>query len=147
MPARAAFDILMLAPVDAAARTAVTCQDLCAAAAYRLTGAAALPHGQESDVQRLLKDVTQTSVTLASAQAEWLRALVGSEDWQMLKKARTAVTHRDIESLSILSTSAPVTSLVLDGIPYDNVDLSRRFAQFAEVQFDSYADAVLSGFP
>ena len=65
----------------------------------------------------------------------------------MLKKARTAITHRDIESLSILSTSAPVTSLVLDGIPYDNVDLSRRFAQFAEVQFDSYADAVLSGFP
>jgi hypothetical protein len=33
------FDVLMLAPVDAAARSAVTCMDLCAAAAYRLTGA------------------------------------------------------------------------------------------------------------
>ncbi len=30
------FNILMLAPVDYASRTAMTCLDLCAAAAYRL---------------------------------------------------------------------------------------------------------------
>jgi hypothetical protein len=56
------FDVLMLAPVDAAARSAVSCMDLCAAAAYRLTGAVVLPNGQDSDVQRLRESVKKKKV-------------------------------------------------------------------------------------
>lgn len=59
------FDVLMLAPIDTAARTTVTCMDLCAAAVYRLAGAAERRYGQESDVQHLLKGVEQERVTLA----------------------------------------------------------------------------------
>jgi len=141
------FDVLMLAPVDAAARTAMTCMDLCAAAAYRLTGAAALSRGRESDVQHLLQSVQQNRVALAPSQDAWLHALVGSANWQILEKTRTAVTHRAIESLSVLGVGPAVTNLVIDGIPYDNIDLSHRFAQLAETQFDDFTSSILHDFP
>lgn len=141
------FDVLMLAPVDAAARTAMTSMDLCAAASYRLTGTAALPRGRESDVQHLLRSVQQNRIILAPSQDAWLRAVVGSANWQLLEKARTVVTHRDIESLSTLGVGPAVTNLVIDGIPYDNIDLSRRFAQLAEIQFNAFTSSVLRDFP
>jgi hypothetical protein len=141
------FDVLMLAPVDAAARTAMTCMDLCAAAAYRLTGAVALPRGQESDVQHLLQSIKRKKVNLAVSQNAWLHAPVGNADWQLLGKARTAVTHRAIQSISIVGVAAPVTSLVIDGKSYDNVDLSHRFARLAETGFEDFTAAVLHDFP
>ncbi len=141
------FDVLMLAPVDAAARSAVSCMDLCAAAAYRLTGAVPQPHGQESDIQRLRKSVKDKSASLGSSQDTWLRALVGAADWQLLIKVRTAVTHHAIKSLSILGTVPAVTSLIIDGKPYDNIDLTQRFAELAENQFDGFTAAVLQDFP
>jgi hypothetical protein len=141
------FDVLMLAPVDATARTAMTCMDLCAAAAYRLTGTAALPRGRESDVQHLLQSIRQNRVALASSQNGWFHKLVVSADWQLLEQARTAVTHRAIESLSVLGVGPPVTSLVIDGIPHDNINLSHRFAQLAETQFDDFTTSVLLDFP
>jgi hypothetical protein len=125
----------------------MTCMDLCAAAAYRLTGAAALSHGRESDLQHLLQSVKQEKVTLAASQDAWLHALVGSADWQLLKKARTAVTHREIESLSVLGVGPAVTNMVIDGKPYDNIELPRRFAGLAESKFGEFTAAVLHDFP
>jgi hypothetical protein len=141
------FDVLMLAPVDAAARTSVTCMDLCAAAAYRLTGAPELHHGQESSVQHLLNSVNQNNVSLAASQAGWLHTLVESADWQLLRRARTAVTHREIESLSAVGVGRAVTSLIIEGTPYDNVDMTGRFAHLAETQFNNFTTAVLQDFP
>jgi hypothetical protein len=141
------FDVLMLAPVDAAARSAVSCIDLCAAAAYRLTGAVALPNGQESDVQRLRESVKKKKVTLGSAQAAWLHALIDSTDWQLLMKVRIAVDHHAINSLSLLGSSPAVTSLIIGGKVYDNIDLSGRFAQLAEAQFGSFVSAAMRDFP
>jgi hypothetical protein len=141
------FDVLMLAPVDAAARTSMTCMDLCAAAAYRLTGAPALKRAQESDVHHLLLCIRQKQVNLPISQAAWLHSLVASADWKLLKKARTAVTHRAIEGSSVLGVGPAATSLVIDGRPYDNIGLSRRFAQFAEAHFDAFSAAILRDFP
>ena len=141
------FDVLMLAPVDAAARSAVTCMDLCAAAAYRLTGAVPQPHGQESDVQRLRGSIKKKEVTLGSAQAAWLRGLIESADWQLLMKVREAVTHRAIESLSALGTGPPETSLIIGGKPYTNISLTQRFVQLAETQFDGFTSAIMHDFP
>jgi hypothetical protein len=115
------FDVLMPAPVDATARTAMTCMDLCAAAAYHLTGAPALSHGQESDVQRLLKSVKKKEILLSVSQDTWLHALVGSADWQLPEETRTSVTHRAIESTSALGVGSAVTSLIIRGKPYDNI--------------------------
>jgi hypothetical protein len=140
------FDVLMLAPVDSAARTAMTCMDLCAAASYRLSGAARTG-GWESDVQDLLQRINRGTLTLAASQDVWLHALDRSPDWQLLKKARTAVTHRAISGLSALGSGPPVTSLVIDGQPHDNVDLSRRFAELAETYFENFTAAVLSDLP
>jgi len=141
------FDVLMLAPVDAAARTAMTCMDLCAAAAYRLAGAAALSHNRESDVQSLLQGVKQKKIILAASQDAWIHTLVGSADWQLLEKIRTAVTHRAMESRSILGVGPAVTSLIADGKSHDNVDLCRRFARLAEMRFEDFTAAVLRDFP
>ena len=140
------FDVLMLAPVDAAARSAVSCMDLCAAAAYRLTGAVPQPTGQESDVQRLRKSIKNKEITLCPSEAAWLGGLLGSAEWRLLMKVRTAVTHHSINSLSILGTGNPATSLIIDGKPYGNIDLCRRFTQLAERQFDSFTSAVISDF-
>ena len=141
------FDVLMLAPVDAAARTSMTCMDLCAAAAYRLAGAPVRKHGLESDVQHLLQSIKQRKATLAVSQSAWLHSLVASADWKLLKDARTAVTHWAIEGSSVLGSGSAVTSLVIDGKPYDNIGLSRRFAQLAETYFDDFTAAVLRDFP
>jgi hypothetical protein len=141
------FDILMLAPVDAAARSAVSCLDLCAAAAYRLAGAVAQPHGQEADIQRLREGIKYKKVTLSSSQASWLQALVGSADWQLLITVRTVVTHHAIKSLSVVGAHPATTSLVIDGKPRASNDLARRFAQFAETQFDGFVGAVMRDFP
>jgi hypothetical protein len=138
------FDVLMLAPVDAAARSAVSCMDLCAAAAYRLTGAVPHPPGQESDVQRLRKSIKDKEITLGPSEAAWLRGLIGSAEWQLLMKVRTAVTHHSINGLSLLGAANPITSLIIDGKPYGNIDLCRRFAQLAERQFDNFTSAIIS---
>jgi hypothetical protein len=141
------FDVLMLAPVDAAARTAVTCIDLCAAAAYRLAGGIVSSSGRESDVRHLLGKVERQNIILPASQAVWLRDLADSAEWQLLEKVRNAVTHRAIQSISEVGTNPPVTSLVIDDVKYDNVELSQRCASFAEMQFLAFVVAVLTDFP
>jgi hypothetical protein len=107
------FDVLMLAPVDAAARSAVSCVDLCAAAAYRLTGAAAQSKDQEADIQRLRESIKNRKVTLGSSQAAWLYALIGSAEWQLVMKVRTVVTHHAIKGLSVLGAGPAIEELPL----------------------------------
>lgn len=83
---------------------------------------------------------------MAASQDMWLYSLVRFPDWQLLIKARMTVTHLAIRSLSALGSSPPVTSLVIDNQPYDNVELSHRFVELAENYFEKFTAAVLSDF-
>ena len=141
------FDVLMLAPVRAAAY-AVRCHwhgfmRCCSVSADGRCPATDWPR---SDVQRLRKSIKNKEITLGSSEVAWLRGLVGSAEWRLLMKVRTAVTHHSINSLSLLGTGNPATSLIIDGKPYGNIDLCRRFAQLAERQFDNFANAIISDF-
>jgi hypothetical protein len=141
------FDVIMLAPVDFASRGAVTSIDLCAAAAYRLSGAQPLPRGRESDIDHLLSQVKKNRIDLPPSLGEWMGRLVASPQWQLLKLVRTAVTHRAIEGRSYIGSGPPSTELLIDGKGHDNFMLASVHAQFAEIQFVDYVKAVLSDFP
>src|SRR5947209_18228190 len=79
------FEILSLAPLDFASRTAKTCLDLCAAAAFRLAGGVP-PKGQESDVGALAKRVREDKIVLSPGQAQWLATAVGAAEWMKLAR-------------------------------------------------------------
>ena len=141
------FDVIMLAPIDFSSRAAMTSMDLCAAAAYRLSGVQPLPNDRESDVNHLQFEVQRGRVTLRPSIRSWMNQLVASSQWQLLSLVRTVVTHRAVEGHSYLGSGPPSTELVLDGIEYDNVTLTSKQAKFVELQFAGYVKAVLSDFP
>lgn len=148
--AREQFDVLQLAPIDYASRTALTCLDLCAAAAYRLRKFGAdrsLSNGHESDLERLRQAVRDHRVELHPHEERWRSTLMGSDDLRILRLTRAAVTHRSIGSHAWVGSDAPTTKIQIDGALYDGASLTSRFAQLAENQYEAFARAVLADFP
>ncbi|WP_256974088.1 hypothetical protein [Rhodococcus sp. NCIMB 12038] len=142
------FNILMLAPVDYASRTAMTCLDLCAAAAYRLrkSGQYDAHGGRESDLDHL-RNAKSHGVRLHAEQERWRAEVTGSAARSLLKRTRDIVTHRPISEYSIVGSDQPTTSIEIDGQRYDGVALTSRFARFAETQYEAFVQAVLADFP
>ena len=77
------FEILCLAPLDFASRTAKTCLDLCAAAACRLAGGIP-PEAASLMLALLAAKVRANTITLSPGQAQWLAAVVASPVWKQL---------------------------------------------------------------
>lgn len=140
------FDVVALAPASFAVRSAVTAVDLCAAAAYRLSGAL-VRNGREADVARLAGAVARSKVTLRAMQASWLDSLKSSSDWAYLLDARHVLTHRLLKGHSAIGGSRSVTHLLIDGRKVAPLELADRVVRFGEREFGSYCDAVLADYP
>lgn len=146
------FDVLIIAPIDYASRTAKSCLDLCAAAAFRMSNAESMPWPEASDRESDVADLLgrdkggkgDSPPLLRAQQAEWLRALEGNPEYAKLKKIRDVFTHRRLASWAVPPTGA---GIIVDDVRYDGVKLAEAFVALAEAQFDAYAHAVLSDFP
>lgn len=140
------FDVLQLAPIDFASRTALTCLDLCAAAAYRLRRAGRFDRHGESDLEHLREAIRKNGVQLHEGQERWRQALVGDNKFRLLKLVRDQVTHRALERHTTIGEGPPKTTITIEGKPYDGT-VATLFADFAESQYQAFTTAVLADYP
>ncbi len=105
------FDVLIIAPIDYASRTAKSCLDLCAAAAFRMSNVESMPWSdddKESDVADLLRQTEKwkddSRPLLRAQQGEWLRALEGNPEYAKLKEIRDVFTHRRLAPWAVPPT-------------------------------------------
>lgn len=140
------FDVLQMAPIDFASRTAMTCLDLCAAAAYRLRRAGRFDRPGESDLEHLREAISKNGVQLHEGQERWRRALMGDNNFRILKLVRDQVTHRALERRTTIGEGSPRTTITIEGKQYDGT-VATRFADFAKSQYQAFTTAVLADFP
>ena len=129
------FNILMLAPVDYASRTAMTCLDLCAAAAYRLrkSGQYDAHGGRESDLDHL-RDAKSHGVRLHAEQERWRAEVTGSAARSLLKRTRDIVhPSTDLGVLNRRQRSADH----LDRDRWTTIRRSRSNFSFRSIRRDS----------
>ncbi len=146
------FDVLIIAPIDYVSRTAKSCLDLCAAAAFRMSNEGEMPWREASDrecdvaglIARTKTWENESLPLLRSQQAGWLRDLETDPEFKRLKMIRDAFTHQRLKSHANPPDGA---GIIVRKVRYDGVELAEAFVALAEAQFDAYAHAVLSDFP
>ncbi|WP_208722206.1 hypothetical protein [Rhodococcus qingshengii] len=146
------FDVLIIAPIDYVSRTAKSCLDLCAAAAFRMSNEGEMPWREASDrecdvaglIARTKTWENESLPLLRSQQAGWLRDLETDPEFKRLKMIRDAFTHQRLKSHANPPDGA---GIIVRKVRYDGVELAEAFVALAEAQSDAYAHAVLSDFP
>lgn len=145
------FDVLIIAPIDYVSRTAKSCLDLCAAAAFRLSNEKNMPgpdaSDRECDVSGLLRRTEERKddegPLLRDHQAGWLRDLKEDPVYNRLKMIRDAITHQRLNSYANPPEDA---GIIVGNVRCDGVEVAEAFVALAEAQFEAYANAVLNDF-
>ncbi|MFC8385855.1 hypothetical protein [Nocardia sp. NPDC057272] len=140
------FDTLSLAPISYAAASAVTCVDLCAAAAYRLV--VGDPGRYEIDFQQLRKLIERQPVgtALPTNLDSWARAVIADPTYSELKEVRNRMVHRDMPSTSVVGSEPGRTRYPIGGALVTPEDATKQFTDFAIRHFEQFVDAVLADF-
>ncbi|MGW5922289.1 hypothetical protein ACWFPY_25150 [Nocardia fluminea] len=134
------FDTMYLAPISFAASAALTCLDVCAAAAYRLFVGA--PRNHEFDLRKLTDP--NRPVPLPPNLTRWATNTTGDPDYANLLLVRKRMVHRDMPSKSEVGSVTPTTTYPIGDGYVAPQDATLRFARIAERRYPAFVDAVLA---
>lgn len=135
------IDVLEVASVGLAARSAVTTVDLCAATAWRFEPGHPGMKQREAD----FADIQPHLAQLARPHADWARAVSSSPHWQVALTCRNQLVHRTTRrhlAVIVGVGASRVASYDVDGtmIPVDV--LARSLAVNAEEWFKDFCDSL-----